>query len=318
VKLGFAETARFGTELARTTATEESWSAILERSGGEAPEAETEEQFFSAIGLPWIPPEMRETGEEVELARKGELEAVLDWDGLRGCFHNHTTRSDGVSTLEEMVAGARSRGMKYLGISDHSKSAFYAHGLTEVDLAEQEKEIRSVREKYPDVRVFFGVESDILADGSLDYDESTLGRFDFVVASIHSRFQMDRTTMTERILRAVRHPKTTMLGHLTGRILLGRKGYSIDVERIVRECAERKVAIEINASPARLDIDWRWGRLLRETGCLVSINPDAHEVAGLDDVKYGVAVARKALLPASQVLNARETDDVERWLRTRI
>ncbi len=315
VNFAYAETARFGSELARTTATADSWGALV---GGSTPDAApTEEAFFSGVGVAWIPPEMRETGEEVALARAGKLDDVLGWDDLRGCFHNHTTRSDGAATLEEMVLGAKARGMKYIGISDHSKSAFYAQGLAEAALAEQEREIRAVQEKIPEVRVFWGIESDILADGGLDYDEKWLARFDFVVASVHSRFQMDRTTMTERILQAVRNPRTTMLGHLTGRILLGRKGYDIDIDRIIGECAERGVAIEINASPSRLDIDWRWGSVLRRAGCFVSVNPDAHEVAGLDDVKYGVCVARKALLPKGLVVNARDRIGVEAWLAKR-
>ncbi|MBS1960912.1 MAG: PHP domain-containing protein [Bdellovibrionales bacterium] len=320
VKFTFAETARYGTELAHTTATEASWSALVpgrDSAAGGAPAADTEEKFFAEVHVPWIPPEMRETGEEVALARTGKLDEIVGWNDLQGCFHNHTTRSDGVATLEEMVVGAKARGMKYIGISDHSKSAFYAQGLAEAALAEQEKEIRAVQEKHPDIRIFWGIESDILADGALDYDAKWLDRFDFVVASIHSRFQMDRTTMTERILQAVRNPRTTMLGHLTGRLLLGRKGYELDIEKIISECAARKVAIEINAHPARLDIDWRWGPELRKAGCLVSVNPDAHEVAGLDDVKYGLCVARKALLPRGLVLNARDRAGVEKWLAER-
>lgn len=320
VRFHFAETPRFGSELARTTASEASWNALFSgegRGGDEVPASDTEEKFFSAVGATWIPPEMRETGEEVVLAREKKLGGVLGWSDLRGCFHNHTTRSDGSATLEEMVQGAIARGMEYIGISDHSKSAFYAQGLNEDALSEQESEVRKIQAKYPEIQIFWGVESDILAEGALDYDSKWLGRFDFVVASIHSRFQMDRVAMTERILTAVRNPSTTMLGHLTGRILLGRKGYDLDIEKIIRECAKRGVAIEINAHPSRLDIDWRWGPLLRETGCLVSVNPDAHEVAGLDDLKYGICVARKALLPKALVVNTRDRREVTSWLESR-
>jgi DNA polymerase (family 10) len=322
VKFSYAETGRFGAELARTTATDESWKTLMGETTGPAAEfgvrsSPSEEKFFAAIKMPWIPPEMRETGEEVTLAKAGTLDAVLGWNDIQGCFHNHTTRSDGIATLEEMVLGAKARGMKYIGISDHSKSAFYAQGLPDAALLEQEKEVRKLQEKYPEIRIFWGIESDILADGSLDYDEKILAKFDYVVASVHSRFQMDRTTMTERILQAVRNPRTTMLGHLTGRILLGRKGYDLDIERIIRECADRGVAIEINANPSRLDIDWRWGRALREAGCFVSVNPDAHEVPGLDDVKYGICVARKALLPRTLVVNSRDRAGVENWLAQR-
>lgn len=319
VKFYFAPTSHFGTELARTTGTSEDWSALCAIAPSqqvlETFPAHDEEHFFSNLSIAWIPPEMRETGEEVELAKSGALSEILGWEDLRGCFHNHTTRSDGVATLEEMVLGAKARGMQYIGISDHSKSAFYAQGLGEPELLLQEKEIRALQEKHPEIRIFWGIESDILADGSLDYEDSVLKRFDFVVASVHSRFQMDRTTMTERILQAVRNPRTTMLGHLTGRLLLGRKGYDLEIDRIIRECGERGVGIEINANPARLDIDWRWGPELRREKCMVSVNPDAHDVAGLDDIRFGICVARKALLPKSLVLNTRSVEDVTDWLR---
>jgi DNA polymerase (family 10) len=312
VRLHFAPPPRYGYELARTTATEASWSALGAPAAFDAP---GEAEFFARLGLPEIPAEARETGEEVLLARAGRLGPLLPWDGVRGVFHNHTTRSDGSNTLEEMVAAAAKLGYAYIGISDHSQSAFYAQGLKKEALDEQERELREVRERHPGIRVFWGIESDILADGSLDYEPELLDRFDFVIASIHSRFQMDRTTMTERILEAIRNPRTRFLGHATGRLLLGREGYAVDMERIIEEAARRDVAIEINANPARLDIDWRWGPQLRARGTLVSVNPDAHETAGLEDTRFGIAVARKALLPVGQVVNARDVKDVERWLR---
>lgn len=312
VKLAFAEADRYGYELARTTATEAHWKKL---GAPKSFAAASETDFYKKIELPWIGPEMRESGEEVELAKKGKLEAILAWDGVQGVFHNHSTYSDGVNTIAEMVEGARKLGFKYIGISDHSQSAFYAQGLKTDALKKQRKEIDAVREKYDDIEIFWGVESDILADGGLDYDEKTLAAFDFVVASIHSRFQMDRKAMTERVLKAVRHPATRFLGHLTGRLLLGRAGFDLDMEAVIAECAKRDVAIEINANPARLDIDWRFGPQLRAHETLVSVNPDAHEVAGLADTRYGVAVARKALLPASLVVNARSAKDVGRWLK---
>ncbi|HUP58692.1 MAG TPA: helix-hairpin-helix domain-containing protein [Bdellovibrionota bacterium] len=311
-RVHFADPGSFGSELARTTATEAHWKAV---GSPAALRAASEEEFYAAIGTPWIPPEARETGEEVSLARAGKLERLLPWDGIRGVFHNHTTRSDGTASLEEMVAAARERGYEYIGISDHSQSAFYAQGLKTDALADQEREVRKVQEKFPDIRVFWGIESDILADGSLDYDRSVLERFDFVIASVHSRFGMDRDTMTGRILEAVRNPCTRFLGHVTGRLLLGRKGYEVDLERVIAEAASHDVAIEINANPARLDIDWRWGPELRRRGTKVSVNPDAHETAGLDDVKFGVAMARKALLPGELVVNARSVDEVAKWLK---
>ncbi len=320
IELRFAAPASFGYELARTTATEAHWIALGQAPG--SPRASdflgvSEESFYEKLGLPFIAPEMRETGEEVALARRGELACVLPWDGIRGVFHNHTDRSDGSATLEQMVLAAKRKGYSYIGISDHSQSAFYAQGLKSADLQEQEREIRELQEKHPEIRIFWGIESDILADGSLDYPEEELKRFDFVVASVHSRFQMDRETMTLRILEAIRNPHTTFLGHATGRLLLGRPGYAVDMERMIAEAARCRVAIEINANPARLDIDWRWGKELREKGAFVSVNPDAHDVEGLDDTLYGIAMARKALLPTNLVVNSRSTEGVEKWLKSR-
>lgn len=312
VKLTFAAPSRFGYELARTTATDAHWKAL------EAPapfDASTEDEFFEKFRLPSIAPEMRETGEEVVLARAGALDQVLPWDGVRGIFHNHTTRSDGTATVEQMVIEAKKQGYSYIGISDHSQSAFYAQGLKSAALLEQEREIRAVQEKYPEIRVFWGIESDILADGSLDYDPAVLKKFDFVIASVHSRFSHDRETMTKRILEAIRNPYTRFLGHATGRLLLGRPGYELEMEKIIAEAARHDVAIEINANPARLDIDWRWGPELRKQGTLVSVNPDAHATDEIANTKFGVAMARKALLPSAQVVNSRSADEVARWLK---
>ena len=315
-RLEFAEPARFGYELARTTGTAEHWKALGAPSAkSQTADAADEAAFFKALKIEFIPPESRETGEEVALAREGRISELLPEDGVQGVFHNHTTRSDGVATLEQMVQAARKLGYKYLGISDHSQSAFYAQGLKNDVLKEQEKEIRAVQDKYPDIRIFWGIESDILADGSLDYEDKVLKKFDFVVASIHSRFQMDRDTMTNRILEAIRNPHTRFLGHATGRLLLGRAGYEVDMEKLIAEAAKRDVAIEINANPARLDIDWRWGPELRRRGTLVSVNPDAHDTEGLSDTRFGVTVARKALLPRAQVINSRSVQEVERWLK---
>lgn len=308
----YAAERRYGYELARATATPEHWKAL---GSPEVFDARTEEGFYAKLKLPWIPPEARETGEEVELARKGAIDRLLPWNGVKGIFHNHTNRSDGVATLEEMVLGAKKLGYEYIGISDHSKSAFYANGLNEGTLIEQEREIRNLQEKHPEIRIFWGIESDILADGALDYDPKILKRFDFVIASIHSRFKMDRETMTQRILEAIRNPYTRFLGHATGRLILGRKGYEVDMERLIDEAAKQNVAIEINANPARLDIDWRWGSELRRKRTLVSVNPDAHEVGGMEDTIYGIAVARKALLPSELVVNSRSTSEVEKWLK---
>ncbi|MBU6374697.1 MAG: hypothetical protein KGQ59_01760, partial [Bdellovibrionales bacterium] len=312
IHLHFTSPESWGSEWVRTTSSSEHWEAL---GGDQGLEASDEEKFYGKMKLPFIEPVMRETGEEVALAKSGALKKVLGSQQIQGVFHLHTTRSDGANSLEEMVVAARDRGYRYLGVSDHSQSAFYAQGLKADVLKEQEKEVRRVQEKYPELGIFWGIESDILADGSLDYPDSVLKRFDFVIASIHSRFQMDRETMTERMIQAIRNPYTRFVGHLTGRLLLGRKGYELDMERVIREAAKVDVAIEINAHPQRLDIDWRFGPELRAAGTKVSVNPDAHEVLGFDDTQYGVWMAQKALLPAELVVNSWDAARVESWLK---
>ena len=302
-------------ELARSTATEAHWDALRVPDRKEFSGIQSEEQLYAQLGVEWIPPEIRETGEEVSLARLGGLKKLLPWDGLTGVFHNHTVRSDGSATLEEMVSRAEELGMQYIGVSDHSQSAFYAQGLKEADLEAQYAEVQEVQSRHPKIKVFWGIESDILADGALDYPPEILKLFDFVVASIHSRFNMDRETMTQRVLKAVRHPATRFLGHPTGRLLLGRKGFDIDLEAVIHEAARCDVAVELNSNPNRLDIDWRWGPVMRKYGALTSVNPDAHDLAGLEDTRYGIAMVRKALLPVGQIINSWSVQEVEKWLR---
>lgn len=311
----FADPKLWGYELARTTAGEGHWKALGSPKAPAGEAALTEESFYESCNARWVEPVMRETGEELKLKTVGE---IVTEDEIRGVFHCHTTRSDGAGTLEEMVEAAVARGYQYIGISDHSQTAFYAQGLKVDALKEQEKEIRELQEKvakkHPDFRIFWGIESDILQDGSLDYPDSVLKRFDFVIASIHQRFKADKEIMTGRILNAIRNPHTRFVGHLTGRLLLGRKAYEIEIEKIIREASDHDVAIELNSHPQRLDIDWRWGAELRKRGTMISINPDAHEIAGLDDTRYGVWMAQKALMPRSLVLNTRSPAEVQKWL----
>ncbi|MCM2324619.1 MAG: helix-hairpin-helix domain-containing protein [Oligoflexia bacterium] len=314
VELHFSRAENFGFELARTTASASHWKALGSPASANAA---TEEQFYENLELPWIPPEARESGEEIALARAGHLSRLPEWREIQGLFHCHTERSDGTASLEELALEAKRLGLRYLGISDHSRSAFYANGLSVEALREQRRELRRVQERVPEVRLFWGIESDILSDGSLDYEPAVLEKFDFVVASIHSRFGMGRDAMTERILRALRNPHTRFLGHPTGRLLLERQGYEIDLERIIAEAARHDVAIELNSHPARLDIDWRWGPVLRQRNAPVAVNPDAHSAASLGDARMGVLMARKALLPANQIVNIRSPEEVERWLKRR-
>jgi DNA polymerase (family 10) len=314
IQVNYAYPQHFGYELAKSSSSKAHWEAIGKPEVSDSPD---EEGFYKGLNLPWIAPELRETGDEVALARAGKLDQVLPWDGIQGVFHNHTTRSDGTASLEEMVVAAKNLGYKYIGISDHSQSAFYASGLKTDSLLEQECEVRELQDKYPEIRIFWGIESDILADGSLDYPDSFLKKFDFVVASVHSRFQMDKEAMTDRLLYAIRNPYTRFLGHATGRILLGRKGYELHMEKIIAEAAAHDVAIELNASPSRLDIDWRWGGELRKSRTKISINPDAHATSELEDTRYGIAMARKSLVPISQIVNTQNAAKVEQWLKRR-
>ncbi|HWT29653.1 MAG TPA: PHP domain-containing protein, partial [Propylenella sp.] len=270
-----------------------------------------EEEVYAALGLPFIAPELRETGDEANLAAENRLPELVSAADIRGILHSHTDRSDGVNTLEEMAAATRERGYSYYGVADHSKSAGYAGGLSVEEIEAQHEDIERLNRTYKGrFRILKGIESDILVDGSLDYLDEVLARFDFVVASVHSRFQLDEATQTERILRAIAHPHTTILGHMTGRMLLRREGYEVDVERILTTCAEHGVAVEINGNPHRLDLDWRWHRRALELGCMLSINPDAHSIAELDLVRWGVLMARKGGVPKQCVLNCLGRDAI--------
>jgi len=272
--------------------------------GEERLAAANEEDVLGLVGLAWIPPELREDQGEVEAADEGTLPVLLEPEDLRGCLHAHTTWSDGRNTLREMVEAARERGWEYLGISDHSQTPIYANGLSVERVREQHAEIAKLREETEDVVIFRGIESDILEDGSLDYDDDVLAEFDFVIASVHSQLSMPGPRMTERVLTAIRHPAVTILGHPTGRQLLVREPYALDLEAVLAEAGRLGVAVEINANPRRLDLDWRWCRRALAAGVTLSIEPDAHSAAGLDDTLIGVGVARKGWVRRGDVLNS--------------
>jgi DNA polymerase (family 10) len=276
-----------------------------------------EADIYQRLGLPLIPPELREGLGEIEAGRQNQLPRLITPEDIRGCFHVHSYYSDGVNSLEELIAAARQRGWSYLGLSDHSQSASYAGGLKPPDLERQRAEVELRRREHPDFTLFWGVESDILSDGSLDYPDDTLQQFDFVIASIHSQFSLKREAMTGRILTALSHPCCTMLGHLSGRLLLAREPYAHDLEAILKYAGAHQVILEINASPYRLDLDWRWLRRAKELGILISINPDAHSLEGLDDVNYGVTTARKGWLAPEDVLNTYPPAEVAKILRRR-
>jgi len=294
----------------------------LERDGlyrnGKLIAARSEEDIYTALGLPFIEPELREGRDEIERARRHQLPRLIELADVQGILHAHTTESDGVNSLTQMAEAVQKRGYSYFGVSDHSKSAHYAGGLSVGQIEAQHEAIDELNAKYGNsFRVFKGIESDILPDGSLDYPEEILERFDFVVASVHGQFRKDRDCQTERILRAVQNPYTTILGHMTGRQLLRRPGYEIDVERVLAASAEHDVAVEINANPWRLDLDWRWHSKALELGCTFSINPDAHSTTEIDLIKWGVAMARKGGVPPNRVLNVLDPASFRAHLETR-
>jgi DNA polymerase (family 10) len=274
--------------------------------------ASSEEQIFAALGLRFIPPELREGLGEIEEAEKAELPHLIELHDLRGAFHNHTTASDGRNTLNEMVAAAEALGWEYIGIADHSKGSFQANGLSEERLLKQVEDIHALNTSGRfRTHVFTGTECDILTDGQLDFDDAVLAQLDYVVTSVHNALTQDEATMTARIIRAIENPHTTMLGHLTGRILLRREGYQVNTGKIIDAALANDVIIELNANPSRLDMDWRHWRRAAERGLLCAINPDAHETAGLRFVVAGVNVARKGWLKKENVLNTRPLAEVK-------
>jgi DNA polymerase (family 10) len=267
---------------------------------------------------PCIEPELRESQDEIALALACKLPRLVTDKDLCGILHVHTEMSDGVDTLEVITEATRALGYQYFGVADHSKSAHYAGGLSIEEIEQQHAEIDRLNKRYGRTfRILKGIESDILPDGSLDYPDDVLERFDLVVASVHSRFKLDRNTQTERILRAVANPYTTSLGHMTGRQLLRRPGYEVDIERILKACAEYGVAVEINGNPWRLDLDWRWHRRALELGCIMSINPDAHSTDEIDLTHWGVEMAIKGGVPPDRVLNSLSLKSLISYLQAR-
>ena len=276
-----------------------------------------EASLYRAIGLPFLPPELREGRGEVAAAARGEVPRLLELGDLRGFLHCHTTYSDGSNTIEELALACRDAGYRYVGITDHSQAAAYAGGLRSEDLLRQVDEIDEVNARLQGIRVLKGVEADILADGRIDFEEHALARLDFVIASIHSRFNMNPREMTARILAAMDNPYLTIVGHPTGRLLLSRDPYGLDLDAVIEKAAANGVALEINADPHRLDLDWRVLPRVRATGAMVSIGADAHSLAGIGNVEFGVGMARKGWLGPDDILNARSVEDFTAFARRR-
>ncbi len=275
-----------------------------------------EDEIFKAVGLRPIPPELRENMGEIEWAAQKDLPKLIEEKDIRGIFHVHTDMSDGVGTLEQMVGAAEKLGYEYVGISDHSQSAHYARGLDAARLRQQWKEIDALQKKVK-IRIFKGVESDILGDGKLDYPESVLAQFDFVIGSVHSKFNLSEKEMTARVRRAMESKYLTFVGHPTGRLLLGRAGYSLDMPKIFDAAKKSGAVMELNANPHRLDLDWRVLREVKKRGVLISINPDAHSQDGLRDVTWGVGIARKGWLEKKDVVNTMTLAEITKFLKKR-
>lgn len=281
------------------------------------PTVREEADLYRALGLDFVPPELRENCGEFDVAEKHSLPRLLEQPNLRGTFHCHTVASDGHNTLEEMVAAAQEIGLEYLGIAEHSKSSIQAHGIDAVKLRSQVTAIGNMNKKLDGFRVFAGVECDILRDGKLDFEDDILAELDFAVASIHSVFNLPEAEMTERIIRAIENPFITILGHPTGRLLLKRDPYLVDVPALLEAAAATGTWIELNAAPKRLDLDWRWWPLAKEKGVKCVINPDAHRTERLQDLWFGVGIARKGWLTKSDVMNCLPLGKVESALQAK-
>lgn len=322
ISLIFTSKEQFINDLFKTTAHPKHLNAKLKKGATlnhilKEKQFSSEEEIYEAAGFPFIVPELREGLWEEEWAKENAIPDLVEMSDLKGILHNHSTYSDGKNSLEEMAQYCKDLGYDYLGISDHSKTASYANGLQEFRVKKQHDEIDILNEKLAPFKIFKGIESDILNDGSLDYANEVLKTFDFVVASIHSPLSMDEKTANNRLINAIANPFTTILGHPTGRLLLQRKGYPINHKAVIDACAEYGVIIEINAHPWRLDLDWRYVRYALDKGVQISINPDAHETNGYHDMYYGLCVGRKAGLTANETFNAKSLDEISQYFSDR-
>lgn len=317
ITIAFCVPADYGKTLFVNTGNDVHVNGVLDKLSDVDLQGSSENAIYEKAGLQFIEPELREGTDEIVMAANNAIPALLEYGDLKGSLHNHSTYSDGLSTLREMAVFLRDGGYEYLGICDHSKSAFYANGMKEERILQQHQEIDALNKELAPFRIFKGIESDILHDGSLDYDESVLKSFDFIVASVHSGLKMTEEKATARLLKAIENPFTTILGHPTGRLLLAREGYPIDHKKVIDACAANNVIIELNAHPYRLDLDWRWIRYAIEKGVQISVNPDAHHTNGYHDMYYGVCAGRKGILTAKMTFNTRSVEEVSKWFESR-
>ena len=304
-------------KLFESSCSEEFLNEWNKQTSNQNPGATSEETIFSAAKINFIPPYMRETAQVIDRAKNEKFTGIIATSDIKGIIHNHSTWSDGSETIEKMAKACIEKGYEYLVISDHSKSAFYAQGLFEEKIQAQQQQIDELNEKLHPFKIFKSIESDILNDGSLDYDNKVLSTFDLVVASIHSNIKMNEEKAMLRLMNAITNPYTTILGHMTGRLLLSRPGYPVDHKKIIDACFEHKVVIELNDNPRRLDMDWRWLDYAIEKGVLVSIDPDAHSIEEFDNCKYGVLVAQKAGLPKEKNLSSFSLKEFELFIAER-
>lgn len=318
VIIRFCLPGEYGSKLFRYTAAPDFMDAFLKANEGvDFKNIASEQEVFAKAGLPFIEPELREQDWALALAKEDKLPVLLEENEVKGVVHAHSTYSDGLHSLEEMATYAKEQGYEYLVITDHSQAAFYANGLKPDRVAQQMTEIDELNEKLAPFRIFKSIECDILNDGSLDYDEETLAKFDCIIASVHTNLRMDEAKATQRVLTAVQNPYTTILGHPTGRLLLSREGYPLDHKAIIDACAVNNVAIELNANPYRLDLDWTWIPYALEKGVKISVNPDAHSMEGIHDIHFGVLSARKGGLTKEMCLNALGREEFSAYLKGR-
>ena len=314
VKIYIANKINFIEESIKLSSSDEFWQEIQKKRSLIEATPTTVEHFFQQMEIPTIPPYLREQAQTIQQFSKNDPPQPIEIEDIKGIIHSHSNWSDGSNTIEEMANAAISKGFEYLVISDHSKSAFYAQGLSIDRIIAQHQYIDELNKKIKSFKIYKSIESDILNDGNLDYPNEILSRFDLVIASIHSNLKMNEEKAMMRLIKAIENPFTTILGHMTGRLLLSRPGYPVDHKKIIDACAANKVVIELNAHPSRLDIDWRQLSYALEKNVLISINPDAHQIEGMNDVKYGVKVAQKAMLPKERNLSSFTLDQFEDYI----